>query len=99
MDHRRDRNHNAGGQTRNVASEDAGQKRALESEVDRYYVWPGQALAYMIGQLEIQGWRDAAERLRGSAFDVREFHDRLLGLGSLPLPALRREMGADPSPS
>ena len=64
-------------------------------EVDRYIALPGQALSYMIGMLEIRSWRDAAERRAGSAFDLSDFHDRLLSLGSLPLPSLRREMGSD----
>jgi uncharacterized protein (DUF885 family) len=69
---------------------------ALEAgiEVDRYIALPGQACAYMIGQLEIQRWRAERAKREGAAFDVRDFHDRLLGLGSLPLPALQREMGA-----
>jgi uncharacterized protein (DUF885 family) len=60
-------------------------------EVDRYIAMPGQALAYMIGMLEIRSWREAAER--ADSFDLPAFHDRLLSLGSLPLPSLRREMG------
>jgi uncharacterized protein (DUF885 family) len=62
-----------------------------EIEVDRYIAWPGQALAYKIGQIEIQNWRAEASRRKG--FSLPEFHDRLLALGSLPLPALRRELG------
>jgi uncharacterized protein (DUF885 family) len=62
-----------------------------EIEVDRYIAWPGQALAYKIGQIEIQSWRAEASRREG--FSLPEFHDRLLALGSLPLPALRRELG------
>jgi uncharacterized protein (DUF885 family) len=65
-----------------------------EIEVDRYISWPGQALAYMTGQLEIQRWRAAAEKRSGSEFDLRAFHDRLLSLGSLPLTTLEREVGA-----
>ncbi len=65
-----------------------------EIEVDRYISWPGQALAYMTGQLEIQKWRADAEKRLGSAFDLRAFHDRLLALGSLPLPTLEREVAA-----
>jgi uncharacterized protein (DUF885 family) len=53
---------------------------------------PGQALSYMIGMIEIERAREAAESREGSAFSLRNFHDRLLGLGSLPLPALRREL-------
>jgi uncharacterized protein (DUF885 family) len=66
-----------------------------EIEVDRYISWPGQALAYMIGQLEIQRWRAAAEAAQGDGFDIREFHDRILSLGSLPLPTLQREVAAN----
>ena len=64
-----------------------------EIEVDRYIALPGQALAYMIGMLEIRSWRERAQR-DADTFDLRAFHDRLLALGSLPLPSLRREMAA-----
>jgi uncharacterized protein (DUF885 family) len=63
-----------------------------EIEVDRYISLPGQALAYKIGQREIERWRADAAAREGSAFDIKAFHERLLGLGSLPLPSLRREM-------
>jgi uncharacterized protein (DUF885 family) len=60
----------------------------MESEVDRYISYPGQALAYMTGRLEIVRLRrEASERL-GDRFDLREFHDVVLKAGSLPLPAL-----------
>ncbi len=60
----------------------------MESEVDRYISYPGQALAYMTGRLEIVRLRrEASERL-GARFDLREFHDVVLRAGSLPLPAL-----------
>jgi uncharacterized protein (DUF885 family) len=60
----------------------------LESEIDRYISYPGQALAYMTGRLEIVRLRrEASERL-GARFDLREFHDVVLRAGSLPLPAL-----------
>jgi uncharacterized protein (DUF885 family) len=59
-------------------------------EIDRYIALPGQALAYMIGMIEIERARDSAT---GGGASLQEFHDRLLGLGSLPLPALRRELG------
>ena len=61
-------------------------------EVDRYIAWPGQALAYKIGQFEIERWRTDAEQRAGSAFSLRDFHDRLLSLGSLPLSAVEREL-------
>lgn len=60
----------------------------IESEVDRYVAYPGQALSYMVGRLEIQRIRDAARSVLGERFDVREFHDAVLGSGSLPLAVL-----------
>ena len=61
-------------------------------EVDRYTVWPGQALCYKIGQREIERARaEVAERM-GDRFDLRAFHDEVLGHGSLPLATLRREI-------
>ena len=49
-------------------------------------------MAYKIGKFQIERWRAEAERRQGSAFSLRGFHDRLLSLGSLPLPALDREL-------
>lgn len=60
----------------------------IESEVDRYIAYPGQALSYMVGRLELLRIRAAAERARGGAFDIREFHDVVLGSGALPLDVL-----------
>ncbi len=62
-------------------------------EVDRYIVWPGQALAYKIGQLKIRELRTQAERELGSEFDVRRFHDELLSRGALPLDVMQERMG------
>jgi uncharacterized protein (DUF885 family) len=63
-----------------------------EIEVDRYTIWPGQALSYKMGQREIERARaDVGERL-GDQFDLRVFHDEVLGHGSLPLETLRREI-------
>jgi uncharacterized protein (DUF885 family) len=60
----------------------------IANEVDRYIVWPGQALAYKIGQLEILRLRaDARERL-GDRFDIRAFHDAVLGAGAVSLKTL-----------
>lgn len=60
----------------------------VANEVDRYVAWPGQALSYKIGQLEFLRLRRRAECELGSGFDVRSFHDMLLGAGSLPLDVL-----------
>jgi uncharacterized protein (DUF885 family) len=74
--------------------QEAGTTRLdAEIEVDRYVADPGQALAYMIGRLEIQRWRAEAAEREGDSFSLQGFHDRLLALGSLPLKALDRELG------
>jgi uncharacterized protein (DUF885 family) len=62
----------------------------VSAEVDRYAVTPGQALAYMIGRLEIQRIRADAEAALGDRFDIRAFHDTVLGSGLMPLPTLDR---------
>jgi uncharacterized protein (DUF885 family) len=61
----------------------------IESEVDRYIADPGQATAYMIGRLEIERLRHDAEKRLGSRFDIREFHDRVLENGAIPLTMLK----------
>ena len=61
-------------------------------ETDRYICWPGQALTYMLGQRQIQALRRQIAERDGSRFDLREFHDQVLGLGSLPLATLAREL-------
>ena len=60
----------------------------VESEIDRYISWPGQATSYMLGMLEIRRLRDLAESELGESFDIRGFHDRVLGTGSITLPML-----------
>jgi prolyl oligopeptidase len=62
------------------------------NEIDRYIGWPGQALAYKIGQLKILELRRNAEQTLGDAFDIRAFHDALLGGGALPLEVLETRM-------
>jgi uncharacterized protein (DUF885 family) len=65
---------------------------AIEVEVDRYIAAPGQALGYMVGRLEILRMRAEAERRLGPGFDIRTFHDMVLGTGSLPLTTLGRHI-------
>jgi len=64
----------------------------IVNEIDRYIAWPGQALAYKVGQLKIRSLRADAERRLGDNFDVRAFHDHLLGAGALPLDILQQRM-------
>jgi uncharacterized protein (DUF885 family) len=65
----------------------------ITAEIDRYAVTPGQALAYMIGRLEIQRIRREAEATLGSRFRIKDFHDTVLGAGPMPLPILARRVG------
>jgi uncharacterized protein (DUF885 family) len=60
----------------------------IETEVDRYISWPGQALSYYLGEMAIIKARKKAEAALGSKFDIRYFHDTVLQLGSVPLPVL-----------
>ena len=60
--------------------------------MDRYISWPGQALAYKLGELSIRRERAHAEQALGAKFDQRWFHDKILSLGSVPLPTLEQEL-------
>jgi uncharacterized protein (DUF885 family) len=64
----------------------------ITTEVERYIAWPGQALAYKLGELQIRRHRREAEEKLGVKFDQRRFHDVILALGSVPLPVLEQRM-------
>ena len=64
----------------------------ITTEVDRYIAWPGQALAYKLGELQIRRHRREAEQQLGPKFDQRKFHDAILAIGSVPLPVLEERM-------
>lgn len=87
----------ARGWTRQQAIDFMAQNSALTmtnitNEVDRYIAWPGQALAYKTGQMKIRELRTQAERELGPRFDVRRFHDVVLGSGSVPLGVLEENV-------
>ncbi|MFL6781989.1 MAG: DUF885 domain-containing protein [Sphingomicrobium sp.] len=77
-----------------LAGHTALSQHEVETEVDRYISWPGQALAYKLGELTIRKLRTEAETTLGPKFDERAFHDRLLALGSVPLSTLEEQMRA-----
>ena len=64
----------------------------ITTEIDRYIAWPGQALAYKLGELQIRRHRREAEDKLGARFDQRRFHDAILAIGSVPLPVLEQQM-------
>jgi uncharacterized protein (DUF885 family) len=77
-----------------LASHTALTQHEVETEVDRYISWPGQALAYKLGELTILKLRTEAETRLGAKFDERRFHDAILALGSVPLSVLEQQMHA-----
>jgi uncharacterized protein (DUF885 family) len=66
----------------------------IETEIDRYISWPGQALSYMLGNIRIRSLREEAQIALGAQFDLRAFHDTLLETGSVPLPVLSAHVRA-----
>jgi uncharacterized protein (DUF885 family) len=89
----------AKGWTRDQAMDFMAQNTALSlheirTETDRYISWPGQALAYKMGELKIRALRQEAEQALGPRFDVREFHDVVLANGAIPLPVLEEQVRA-----
>ncbi len=77
-----------------LASNTALSKHECTTEVDRYIAWPGQALAYKMGEIKIRELRQRAEKALGAKFDVREFHDIVLRNGAIPLGTLEKEVEA-----
>jgi uncharacterized protein (DUF885 family) len=67
---------------------------SIQTEVDRYIAWPGQAVAYKIGQLKILELRDRAEQALGPKYDVKAFHDAILDSGAMPLDILDEHVNA-----
>jgi uncharacterized protein (DUF885 family) len=67
-------------------------RESAVSEIERYVVWPGQALGYKVGMLKLQQLRREAEAAYGDEFDIREFHDRILAVAALALPVIEQEM-------
>ncbi len=75
-----------------LASHTALARLDIEIEVDRYISWPGQSVAYKLGEMKIRELRARAQAELGTRFDQRPFHDRLLAMGSVPLPVMESEM-------
>ena len=66
----------------------------IQTEVDRYIAWPGQALSYKLGQMEILALLEQAKKELGDNYDIKSFHDEVLSAGPLPLDILRARVTA-----
>jgi uncharacterized protein (DUF885 family) len=77
-----------------LASNTALSLHECTTETDRYISWPGQALAYKMGELKLRELRRRAEEALGPRFDIREFHDRVLAGGTVTLPILETRIDA-----
>jgi len=74
--------------------ENAGeQQTSAQREIDRYCVYPGQACAFMVGRIELLRVRETARSRLGSRFDVRDYHERVLAAGPMPMEVLGRMIG------
>ena len=75
-----------------LADHTALSQHEVETEVDRYISWPGQALSYKLGEIKILELRALAEKELGANFDIKKFHDAILEIGSVPLPLLEQHI-------
>lgn len=71
-----------------LAAHTALTQQSVENQIDRYISWPGQALSYKMGEIKIRALRAKAEQTLGAKFDIRHFHDTVIGQGSLPMAVL-----------
>jgi uncharacterized protein (DUF885 family) len=77
-----------------MLDKEGAERSYVESEIERYAVWPGQALGYKLGMLKLQALRREAEAAHGEDFDIRAFHDRLLRVSSSALPVIEQDLRA-----